>query len=130
MRGQSLVELAICLPVALALALGTVAIVQLEDAQSGLDAATAAAAATAARAPDENAAMTSAQARFAAVIASYPVRSPSVSIVINSFLRGASVQVSASGSVDLGWACLPGLPRSTLLHSAASEPLESWRSHW
>jgi Flp pilus assembly protein TadG len=50
--GQALVELALCAPVVVFLALGTAAVVQVEDAAAGLDAATHAAATAAARAPD------------------------------------------------------------------------------
>ena len=36
MKGQSLIELALCLPVVMILALGSVALVQIEDAQAVL----------------------------------------------------------------------------------------------
>ena len=50
--GQALLELALCAPVVLLLALGGAAVVQLQDATAGLDAATTAAAEMASRAPD------------------------------------------------------------------------------
>lgn len=129
MKGQSLVELALCSPVVMILALGTVAIVQIEDAQSGLDAATLAAGATAARAQDESTALSAAQARFTAVLTAYPVRSATLTVTTPAFGRGSVMTASAAGYVDLGWAALPGLPRQLWLRSSVAEPMEMWRSH-
>lgn len=129
MKGQSLIELALCLPVVMILALGSVALVQIEDAQSGLDAATQAAAATAARAPDQATAVNAAQARFAAVIAAYPVTSTTLTMTVPAFARGTPITATAGGYVDLGWAAVPGLPPRLFLRSTVAEPLQSWRSH-
>ena len=129
MRGQSLVEVALCLPVVIVLALGSVAMVRIEDAQSGLDAATLAASATAARAPDQATALNAAHARFATVLTAYPVRSATLTMSMPAFARGNVVTFSAGCYVDVGWAALPGLPRSFLLRSTVTEPLQLWRSH-
>ncbi len=129
MKGQSLIELALYMPVALSMALGTVAIVVVEDAQSGLDAAAMAATATAARAPDQATAAVAAQARFGAVIAAYPVTSATLTLSLEGFQRGAVINGEAVGYVDLGWALLPGLPRRLALHSRVAEALQPWRSH-
>ena len=73
-RGQALLELALCAPVTLALALGAVSAVGVLDARSGLQAATDAAVSAAVRAPNHDAAIAAAQATFAAVVAAYPLR--------------------------------------------------------
>ena len=67
-RGQSLVELAVALPAVLMLALGSAALLRLVDARSGLDGATAAAVADAARPSDAAAAGICGSRRFAAVV--------------------------------------------------------------
>jgi Flp pilus assembly protein TadG len=127
-RGQSLVELAVCAPVVMLLALGAVASVQVIDARAGLEAATQAAAAEAARAPDPASAEIAARTRFDSMVASYPLRSPRVSISIGSFSRTDGVVASATGAVDISWASLI-FPRRLTLDFRATVPLESWRSH-
>ena len=69
MRGQALVELALCAPVVLVLALGAVTAVQMIEAEAGLQAATSAALNAAVRAPDANAAIAAARSSFGSVIA-------------------------------------------------------------
>src|SRR4029077_11882614 len=71
-RAQALLELALCAPVVIFLALAAVAAVQFASARAGLDAATQAAADAAARAPDPAAANESAQSRFESIVAGYP----------------------------------------------------------
>ena len=128
-RGQSLVELAVCAPLVLLLALGAAAVVRLQDAESGLEAATQAAAITAARAPDASAAQASAQSRFAAVVSAYPVSDPRLSLDTGTFVRGTNLTATGSGRVDLGSASLAGLPPGISISSSVSVPLQWWRSH-
>ena len=127
-RGQSLVELAICAPVVMLLTLGAVATVQVVDARAGLEAATQAAAAQAARAPGPALATSQAQARFASMIAGYPLRSAHLTIALGQFNRTDQVVATASGGVDVGWAALV-FPRLVSVRCRVSVPLEQWRSH-
>ena len=97
-RGQALIELALCVPLVVLLALGTVASLQVASARSGLDAATQAAAEVAARAPNQQTAIAAANVRFHGVIAGYPVRSADLALSVGreisrtlevaSFLQG------------------------------------------
>lgn len=127
-RGQALLELALCAPVVLLLALGTAATVQLADARAGLDAATQAAASAAARAPDPASAAAAAQERFSSLVVDYPLGSAKLSVSVGDFARTGQVTVSSSARVDLGWAALvvPGL---VTLRAQAVVPLELWRTH-
>jgi Flp pilus assembly protein TadG len=127
-RGQALVELAVCAPLVLLLTLGAVASVQVIDARAGLAAATQAAAAEAARAPDLASAEIAARTCFDSMVASYPLRAPRMSISIARFSRTEEVVVSATSAVDISWASLVFPSRLTLVVRVAV-PLESWRSH-
>ena len=127
-RGQSLVELAVCAPVVILLALGSVAIVRIVDARAGLEAATQAAAAEAARAPDPVTAERAAQARFAAMITSYPVESPALHVTFSSFTRTDEVEATSSGRVQVSWSA-PGVFGGLTIASSIAIPLEPWRSH-
>ncbi len=126
-RGQSLVELAVCAPVVMVLTLGAVAIVQVVDARAGLEAATRAAAAEAARAPDSMSAQAEAQARFSSMVSGYPLRSAHLTITIGPFSRTDNVMATSSGVVDVSWAAFV-LPTGLTLESRAIVPLEAWRS--
>jgi Flp pilus assembly protein TadG len=126
-RGQSLVELAVCAPVVLALAAGTVATVEIVDGRAGLEAATQAAAAEAASAPDPATAQLGAQARFAAVIAGYPVRSALLRVTFGGFSRTDQVVADSSGQVEPFWSVLD-LPGALTLESRVTIPIEPWRS--
>ncbi|MHB8611780.1 MAG: TadE/TadG family type IV pilus assembly protein [Candidatus Dormibacteraceae bacterium] len=126
--GQSLVELAVCAPVVLLLTVGAVATVQVVDARAGLEAATQAAAAQAARAPGPALATSQAQARFASMIASYPLSSAHLTITVGQFNRTDEVIATASGGVDVAWAALL-FPRALVLKCRATVALERWRSH-
>ena len=127
-RGQSLLELAICAPVILLLTVGAAATVQVADATAGLEGATEAAAAVAARAPDPATAQEMAQQRFASIIAGYPLSAARLTLTVGDFGRAGRVAASASGTVDLSWAGLM-FPHRFTLESSAVLPLESWRSH-
>ncbi len=127
-RAQSLVELAICAPVLLLLAVGAASVVQVAEAQAGLDAATRAAAMAAARAPDATAAHDAAIARFDSLIAAYRVRNPSASIVLGSFDRGTDARVASTAWVDVGWAALVLTRRNMQLRAAAAARVEPWRT--
>ncbi|HVS48900.1 MAG TPA: hypothetical protein VHJ99_08365 [Candidatus Dormibacteraeota bacterium] len=127
-RGQSFVELAVSAPVILLLALGASATVQIVDARAGLDAATQAAAAEVARAPDPTRAQAAAQVRFSSMVTSYPLRLTRLNVTLGHFNRTDQVVAIASGTVDISWAALL-LPSRLTLESRASVPLESWRSH-
>ena len=126
-RGQALVELAVCAPVVMLLALGAVAGVQMVDARAGLDAATQAAAAEAARAPDPASAAMAAQQRFQSMVASYPLSSAQLSLSVGTFARGDAVLASATGTIDLAWAAMV-VPKRLTLESHCAIPIESWRS--
>jgi Flp pilus assembly protein TadG len=117
MKGQSLVELAICLPVVLALGLGAVVVVRAVDGATGLQAATEAAVRAAARSVDVSEAASAAQSRFSFVVAAYPVRSPSLELQLGDFTRGATITATASGWSD-----------SIALHAEARAVIELWRS--
>ena len=121
MRGQALVELALCAPVILALALGAVMAVQMLEAESGLQAATSAALSAAVREPDANAAIAAARSSFASVIAGYPLRSTSISIAAGTFARGSLLTADASATVDVAGAHI-----AVHVHDALR--VERWRS--
>lgn len=127
-RGQVLVELALCAPLVLLLAVGGAAVVQLEDARAGLDAATDAAASAAARAPDTVTADAAAHSRFEAVVAEYPLEGATLRISLGSFDRIAGGSVTSDAFVNVGWAALV-LPNRLELRSQSVIRLEPWRSH-
>lgn len=127
-RGQALLELSVCAPVVMLLTLGTVAGGQVIDARAGLDAATNAAAAAAARAPDPASAQSAAHARFQSMIAGYPLTSTRLSVASGEFGRGDQVVAIATGVVDVSWASLVFAQRLTMSSRAAVQ-LERWRSH-
>jgi Flp pilus assembly protein TadG len=120
-RGQALVELALCAPVILVLALGTVAAVQVLEAESGLQAATGAALGAAVRAPDAASAIAAARSSFVSVIATYPLRSPSIAVAVGTFARGSLVSVDATAMVDASGAHIA-------LHVHSALRVERWRS--
>ena len=125
--GQSLLELAICLPIVLALALGAAAMVRLADARSGLDGATAAAVADAARQSSVDAASTCAQRRFQAIAAGYGLTAPRL-ILSGGFERGSMYTATGAASADLSFVPLAFLPRTVPLTSQAQAWVEPWRS--
>ena len=127
-RGQSLVELAVCAPVALTLVLVVVAAVEVAAAQSGLDAATQAAVAAAARAPNPDMAAAAAHSRFGAVLMAYPVTDPQLVLALGDFGRAGPVTATATGIVAVGPPGLGVVPGMIRLHSHAVAPLETWRS--
>ncbi len=126
-RGQALLELALCAPVVILLAVGTVAAVQVASARAGLESATQAAAEAAARAPDAATAVATAHDRFQQLIADYPVRSATLVVSVGDFDRSGSVTASSSASIDIGWAAF--LPDHVTLRSQVVLQLEQWRSH-
>ena len=128
-RGQSLVELALILPLLLVLALGAAELVRLAIARSGLDAATAAAAAAAARAPSASNAVADGTAAFAGVAAGFGLdRTTPVTIATGDFRRGGTVVASASAEVELGFSGIPALGTRWRLQSSGSARIEDWRS--
>jgi hypothetical protein len=126
-RAQSLVELAVALPAVLVLALGAAALLRLADAKSGLDGATAAAVADAARQASASAAASCADQRFAAIAAEYPLTLPRL-MLTGTFARGSVYAGSAAAQVDLSFVPLWFLPRSIGIESQASALVEPWRS--
>ena len=124
-----MVELAVCVPVVMLLALGAAAVVQISDARAGLAAATEAAAAAAARAPDAAGAKAASAERFAAIVAAYPLRSPGLEVTFSSFDRAAQISATGRGYVDVGWAVLIPVSTPVLLEVHAVTRLESWRTH-
>lgn len=127
-RGQALAEVALCLPIVLALALGTVAVARVADARAGLDSATAAAAQAAARAPDAVTARIAGRSVFTASVIAYGLAAPSLSLDLGSFARGSLVTARGGAQVGVGFAPLPGLPSTVTLTSSASAHVEPWRS--
>jgi Flp pilus assembly protein TadG len=127
-RGQALVELALCMPVILLLGFGVVAVTEVADASAGLHAATEAAVAAAARAPDYPSARSLAQQRFLAVIAAYPVKSPALTLDDGKFARGSSITATASGFVDLGWEAMAIVPGRVDLTATISARVDPWRT--
>jgi Flp pilus assembly protein TadG len=127
-RGQALVELALCAPVVLLLGLGLAGVVEVADASAGLNAATEAAVATAARAPDAAAAEAAARARFAAVVAAYPLKSPALTLSETGFARGSVITASAVAFVDLGWESVVAIPVRVDLRASASTEVDPWRT--
>jgi hypothetical protein len=109
------------------LAIGVAAVVQVEDASAGLDAATHAAASVAARAPDSVTANSAAHTRFAAVVLAYPLRGATLQVSFGSFSRADDVIVASEASVDVGWAGLV-LPHRLEVRSRAVVRLEPWRT--
>jgi Flp pilus assembly protein TadG len=128
-RAQALLELALCAPLVILLALGTVATVSVAGARAGLDAATQAAADSAARAPNAATAVTAAQDRFRSVVAGYPLRSATLKVWVGDFDRAGNVTASSSARVDVEWAALLLLPSQVMLRSQSVVPLEPWRTH-
>jgi Flp pilus assembly protein TadG len=127
-RGQALLELALCAPVLILMAVGVAAVVQVEDASAGLEAATHAAASAAARAPDPVSADSVAHARFAAVVVAYPLYGATLRVSVGTFSRTAEVTATSEALVDIGWAGLV-LPHRFELRSRAVVRLEPWRTH-
>jgi Flp pilus assembly protein TadG len=128
-RGQSLLELALCAPIVMLLALGTAATVQIAGARAGLDTATQAAAGAAARAPDATSATGAAQARFASVASGYPLRGATLRVSVGDFTRAGQVRAASSAFVDVGWAAFLLLPSQVWLQSQVVLHLEPWRTH-
>ncbi len=128
MRGQALVEFALCAPVLAALALGAVLVVRVADGRAGLDEATATAAAVAARAPDARSAETTARSSFSSIAAGYPLETPTVALDLQGFARGATVSATGTADVSLDLAPLPGLPRTVRLGSVARSRVQPWRT--
>jgi len=126
-RGQALLELALCAPVVILLAVGVTAVVQVEDASAGLDAATHAAASVAARAPDPVTANSAAHARFDAAVLAYPLRGATLQVSFGSFSRADDVIATSEALVDIGWAGLV-LPHRLEVRARAVVRLESWRT--
>lgn len=126
--GQALLELALCAPVVILLALGVAAVVQVQNGAAGLDAATIAAASAAARAPDPASADALARSRFADVVAGYPLSGATIRISVGSFDRATDVTATSLAFVEVGWAAL--VPsRRVDLRSRAVMRLEPWRTH-
>jgi Flp pilus assembly protein TadG len=127
-RAQALLELALCAPVLVLLALGVTAVVQVEDAAAGLEAATSAAASAASHAPDSSTAEAVARARFAAVLAAYPLHDAVLQLALGSFSRSSDIVVTADAFADVAWAGLV-LPHQFHLRSRAVMRVELWRTH-
>ena len=127
-RGQALLELALCAPLVVLLALGGVGAVQVAGARAGLDAATQSAANAAARAPDAGTAVTAARERFFAVITAYPVDGATLSVSVGDFDRAGRVTVSSSANVEIAWGAFLVLPARMTVRSLVVVPLEYWRT--
>lgn len=126
-RGQSLVELAVALPALLMLALGSAALLRLVDAKSGLDGATSAAVADAARQVTATDASLCGQHRFSAITAQYPLRSAQLELT-GSFARGSTYAGSGRATVDISFVPLWFLPRSVNVRAQAQALVEPYRS--
>ena len=128
MRGQALVEFALCAPVLVALALGAVVVVRVADGRAGLDQASATAAAVAARAPDAPSAEAAARSSFSSIAAGYPLETPTLALDLQGFARGATISATGKADVSLDLAPLPGLPRVLRLKSVARSRIQPWRT--
>ena len=126
-RGQSLVELAVALPALLMLALGSAALLRLVDAKSGLDGATAAAVADAARQVTATNASLCGQQRFSAIAAQYPLRGAQLTLA-GSFARGSFYAGTGRATVDISFVPLWFLPRSVPIRVQAQALVEPYRS--
>ena len=126
-RGQALVELALCVPFVLTLALGSVAVVQIMEAHAGLEAATVAAADAAVRAPDPITAVKVARQRFMVVVAGYPMRAATLDISVGGFARAGELVAASSALADVGWLAM-GLPERVPLHARTVLRIEPWRT--
>lgn len=127
--GQALLELALCAPVVLVLGLGAVAAVEVFDAESGLQAATDAAVAAAARQPDAASASVEAQRVFESVVASYPLlQTAKLSANVNTFGRGNSLAADSSAEVDIAGESIAFLPSRMTLRAHAAAVIEPYRS--
>jgi hypothetical protein len=126
--GQALLELALCAPVVVLLAVGVAAVVEVSSAGEGLDAATRAAASVASRAPDPVTAVNAARSRFAAVTAGYPLQEATLQIAFGTFSRATDATLTSQAYVDLGWAGLV-FPGRLAMRSHAVVHLELWRTH-
>jgi Flp pilus assembly protein TadG len=127
-RGQALVELAVCLPVLLILAIGAAQFVRLAVARTGLDAATSAAAAAAARAPSAAEAVSAGRSGFAAVAVGYGLDPDALNLDTGGFVRGGSVTATGQADVALGFSGIAGFKPAWRLTSIASARVEDWRS--
>ena len=127
-RGQALLELALCAPVILVLGLGAVAVVQIFDAESGLQAATDAAASAATRAPDAGSAAATAQKTFDSVAESYPLHSANLNVDVSDFVRGSSLTADSSAVVDIAGESIAFLPAHITLRAHATAVIERYRS--
>lgn len=125
--GQSLVELAVALPAVLALSLGSAAVIRLADAKSGLDGATAAAVADAARQVSPAAAAQCAQQRFTGIVGAYPLVTPRLELS-GAFDRGSIYRGQSWATVDLAFVPLWFLPGTVQVQSSAQAMVEPWRS--
>jgi hypothetical protein len=101
---------------------------QVIDARAGLDAATKAAAAAAARAPDPISAESAARARFQSMVAGYPLSSAHLTVTVGKFSRTDEVLATSSAHVDVSWAAFV-ISRTLMLESRCTVPIEPWRSH-
>ena len=127
-HGQSLVELAICLPVLVVLTLGGAAVARVADARSGLDAATQAALAAAARSRDEASARSAGAQEFALAIAGYPVTGSALTLTAPGFDRGTTWVGRSTAWVDISFVPIPGLPRAIRVEASGAATIETWRS--
>lgn len=127
LAGQALVELALCAPVVILLAIGCSAVVQVLDGSAGLRAATQEAASAAVRAPDATTAIAAARARFSAIAAGYPIRAAVLRVAIGDFGRGAQLTLSATAWVDVGWAALV-VPDHVALEERVVLRIDPWRT--
>ncbi|GAC1658119.1 MAG: hypothetical protein NVS9B1_17360 [Candidatus Dormibacteraceae bacterium] len=125
-RGQALVELALAWPLMCLLAFGGAALTRLAAARSGLDAATAAAAATAARDPALDPSGLAATATFQLVASRYPLSRPHVQLRPGG--PGQSLEAVGSADVVLDFVRLPGLPGTVHLVAVSTALAEPWRS--
>jgi Flp pilus assembly protein TadG len=126
--GQALLELALCAPVVVLLALGVAGVVQIQDAAAGLDAATKGAGEAASRAPDPRTADTAARTRFADVVSAYPLRGTVLRLSLGNFSRATELEVTSEAFVDVSWAGLV-LPHEFKIHAHTVVHLEPWRTH-
>ena len=125
-RAQSLLELALVLPVALAILLGAASVVMFALGLGGLQSATAEAALVAARAPTASLAKAEATSAFDRLTAAYPLSACRLGLRLpRGFARGSHLLAESHALVRLSW--IPGTP-TWQVDALATAQIEPYRS--
>jgi len=126
--GQALVELALCLPLLLLLGGTAWSAATLVQAREELDLACAAAASSAARAPDASAAQDAARIAFAQALSGDPPQTSNLRLDLGAFQRGGVMEAYASAVWPVGSGLSSLLPLQITLVASSAAVIEPWRS--